>query len=86
MNSESLLPWEKVTVKKIEDGTITVSHSDADITIPKKIIRGEIKVGDTLHITVMSDEERDVENTKIAKSILNTLFKNNGKGEKTAKE
>jgi len=86
MNNESLLPWDKVTVKKIEDGTVTVSHSDADITIPKKIIRGEIKIGDTLHITVMNDEERDSEHKKIAKSILNTLFKNNGNGEKTAKE
>ena len=86
MNNESLLPWEKVIVKKIDEYTVTLSHDESDITLPKKIVRGKIAVGDALHITVLSDEEKDGEHKKLAKTILNTLFKNNGKGEEDKKE
>ena len=33
----------------------------------------------------MNDKEKDQEHKKLAKTILNTLFKNNGEGEKNNK-
>jgi len=62
-------------LKKIEGESVHLSGEEGEVVVPKKLLSGEVLVGDKFVVTVSDQKSEAEKNHVTAREILNEILK-----------